>query len=165
MEAHLKLGILYLCFVPGMSGCDTQGENGPVHAGGGQDSIGTQAKPTAQDESRINSALLGVIQRMQVAGITRENLQKNELEAFSTPFVRVSSTGEIQVYIHLLTVNEASLETLKAHDVRIEISNPGLRIIQGWVPFDVIESLGQLDIVERIDAPGYSYPHDNSARP
>ena len=148
-----------------MSGCDSQGENGPVHSGGFQETTGRQTRPAVQDGSGISSALQDVIQRLQAAGVTRDDLQEYEPETFSTPFVRVSSTGELQVYIHLFTVNDSSLETLKAHDVRVEIINPGLRIIQGWVPFDVIESLGQLDIVEKIEAPGYSSTHGNSVSP
>lgn len=151
----LKLATVHVCLSFGVSGCNSQGENDAKHNAQLRDTNGQKMQQAVQGEDKISSKLLAVIQQLQAAGITPDSLQERNLQAFSTPFVKVNSKGEIQAYIHLRTLDDNSLETLETHNVRIEISNPDMRIVQGWVPYYSVESIGQLDIVEKIEAPSY----------
>jgi hypothetical protein len=146
-----------VCLGLGVIGCDSQGESDLKTIAELQERFDKKKPNAGQGANKIGSKLLEVIHQLKADSETPNSPQGKNLEAYSTPFVKVSSTGDIRVYVHLRTFNDVSLETLKAHNLQIEISNAELRIVQGWIPYYSVESLAQLPVVEKIQAPSYDY--------
>ena len=115
--------------------------------------------PTQQ---KISSPLRSVLSKINTRGITRANAHAMDVVAFSNPLVRLKMDGRIQVYVHLASLGEAQLNTLRSLEIEIEIANEDLAIIQGWAPFDRIEEIAALSFVQRVTPPSYGRPQAGS---
>ena len=69
--------------------------------------------------------------------------------------VRFDEAGNVQVYIHLKSTDEAALQRVRRVVARVEIENLDARIIQTWVPVENLEAIAALDVVRRVTLPDY----------
>ena len=69
--------------------------------------------------------------------------------------VRFDSTGNVQVYIHLRSTDETSLQQVRDSVVRVEIEAPEHLLIQAWVDPDELQKMAGLYAVKRITPPDY----------
>jgi hypothetical protein len=106
--------------------------------------------------AKIAEALRSVVQRMQQDGITAATAATRQAETYTTSLVRVDHTGSLQVVILVTTVDPQAESSLAQHQVRIEISDAELRLIQAWVPFDRLEQIAALPFVRYIRPPSYA---------
>ena len=81
-----------------------------------------------------------------------------DLRAISTDLVRVNSAGEIQVYVILTEFQVHFVAQIEVAGLRIELRLPEFRVIQGWVPFNAIDTIAGLDFVAEVKPPGYPVP-------
>ena len=81
-----------------------------------------------------------------------------DLRAISTDLVHVNNAGEIQVYVILTEVQPAYVARLEAMGLRIELTLPDFRIIQGWVPANAVDLIAACDFVAEVKPPGYPVP-------
>lgn len=70
--------------------------------------------------------------------------------------------GRIQLYLDVDAISPELLSELQTLGVTIELTNPTLRIIQAWVPFDKIEKLADVQSVVRIRPPDYEFPRSDA---
>jgi len=113
-------------------------------------------------DTKVAPLLREVVQRMRDAGATRERAGVMDLQAFSTPAVHVDREGRIQVYVDVERVDDETLRELQAAGVAVDLASPRARIVQGWVPFDMIDTVTGLAAVRRIRAPDYAMPRSGS---
>jgi hypothetical protein len=113
-------------------------------------------------DAKVAPLLREVVQRMRDAGATRERAGVMDLQAFSTPAVHVDREGRVQVYVDVERVDDETLRDLQAAGVAIDLASPRARIVQGWVPFDMIDTVTSLAAVRRIRAPDYALPRSGS---
>jgi len=157
-----RVFLLLVSLGSGVTGCDS-GSEMKIQQTGKSPAYFSQTNKTANPYTgKTGSNLLEVIRRIQAAGITQHNSNGHDLEAFSTLFVRVSSAGEIQVYVRLRRLDGSVIEKLEARSLRIEVINNAKRIVQGWMPFEAIEPVSELEMVERIEAPAYTHPDNRN---
>lgn len=118
----------------------------------------------AQQKSQqvISRPIQTILSMIADRGITRENVSQNDLSVLSTRLVHIDKAGRIQVYIHLTSFNDSDLNQLVEYDLEVEVVNPELAIVQGWVPFYQIEVLAALPIVTQITTPSYGFTRSGS---
>ena len=112
----------------------------------------------APRSAKINPLLANALDRIHGAGVTRSTMGGYDLEQFSTPQVRVDRQGLVHVYIYVHQLDDAAVKELQSAGVTVEITSPQHRIVQGWIPFDQVESLAALANVKRIRPPDYAVP-------
>ncbi len=119
-------------------------------------------KRDKDEDDKIDSKISAILQEMKEVGMTRRNIQDFSPERFSTPFVRVNKQGEVQVYVYVTAVNEENVSKLKEYDLQVEIVNEKYKVVQGWLPFDKVDKVSELDFVVKITAPTYGTPRTGS---
>lgn len=74
---------------------------------------------------------------------------------FSDNLVRVNERGEIQVYVILKEFSPDRVAQLEGLGLRVELTLPTHRLIQGWVHYEVLEAIAADDNVQHIRPPDY----------
>jgi hypothetical protein len=69
------------------------------------------------------------------------------------------TTEGVQVYLDVVEVSEATLASLRALGVTIEVTDAVQRLIQGRVPLDRLEAVADLPSVRFIRLPDYGVPN------
>ncbi|HYB44623.1 MAG TPA: hypothetical protein VEL75_22805, partial [Candidatus Methylomirabilis sp.] len=70
-------------------------------------------------------------------------------------FVRVDASGAIQVHVLLTEFTEANVAGLEALGLRVELTLPRRRLVQGWLPAGAVGAVAALDCVRAVKPPGY----------
>jgi hypothetical protein len=105
---------------------------------------------------KIASPVQRVVQRMRQDGVTVHNVTARHPERYSTSLVRVDTAGRVHTVI-LVTMFDAQVEsTLSAQQVAIERVEPQAGLVQGWIPFDRLETVAALPFVRFLRAPSYA---------
>jgi asparagine synthetase B (glutamine-hydrolysing) len=120
------------------------------------DAASSHTQPTAPASEKIAASIRSVAQRMRQDGITAANVATRQAESYTTPLVRVDHTGMLHAVILVTTVDDQVEAVLEEHQVRIEIADVSLRMIQTWIPFDRLERLAALPFVRYIQPPSYA---------
>lgn len=128
----------------------------------GQESAG---RPTTLSSQKISPNLGATLDRLNSAGVTRDSMGSYDLEQFSNPLVRVDQHGRVQVYIYVDRLDDAALRELQAAGVTVELTHSQPPLVQGWVPFYLLESIAQLPNVTRIRPPDYAVPRSRKVNP
>ena len=86
---------------------------------------------------------------------------------FETPttvgdLVRFDNAGNVQVYIHLESTDEASLRQVRNAVERVEIEGSEYGLVQAWVDPDDLGAVASLKAVKRITPPDYGYTKKGS---
>lgn len=115
------------------------------------------SNPDVSATAKIASSLRSVIQRLREAGITAANAAVRHAESYSMPLVQVDHTGSIQTVIVVTTVDDQVESLLEQQQVRIEIADADLRLIQAWIPFERVEHIAALPFVRYIRPPSYAF--------
>lgn len=124
-------------------------------------SWGFFSKEKKQD-TKIDSTIREIMQKMKASGMTRSNIQDFSPEEFSSKFVRVNNEGEIQVYVYLKEANEENTSILEEKGLDFDIVNEKYKIVQGWLPFERVDEVSELDFVIKITPPSYGSPRTGS---
>jgi hypothetical protein len=104
---------------------------------------------------KISPRLSEAIEEIDRQIISRNNLQEDGLENLSTELVRIDERGMIELYIHCNEAGDENLNRLTDLGLETEVINDELKIIQGWLPHDVIEEASELGFVKEITPPSY----------
>jgi hypothetical protein len=96
------------------------------------------------------------MQRMQEDGITAENVAAHRAETYSTPLVRVDAQGNMHAVILVHAMDDHVLALLGEHNVRLEIVEVPLHMIQAWIPFDRLVDVAALPFVQYLRPPSYA---------
>jgi hypothetical protein len=105
------------------------------------------------DGSKIAEAIWAVAEAAQAK--MQEGAAPADLRALSTDFVRVNEMGEIQVYVLLSAYLPEHVAQLVAVGLRVEVTLPEFRLVQGWVPASAIDFVAGFDFVVAVKPPGY----------
>ena len=124
--------------------------------------IPTDQPPSDSRQTKISPTIWVLLNDLRAKGITRQTITARDATSLSSRLVRMDSGGRIQVYIDVDQISPELLRQLKATEVSIELTNPTLRIIQAWVPFDRIEELADRQSVTRIRPPDYGFPRSDT---
>src|SRR5262249_47938536 len=77
----------------------------------------------------------------------------------SSRVVRVDDAGQVQVYLLLDEYRPEHVAALEGLGLRVEITLPDFRLVQGWLPSDAVDAVAALDFVRQIKPPGYRHNH------
>lgn len=124
--------------------------------------IPTDRPPSDSRQTKINPTIWALLNDLRAKGITRSTITARHATSLSSRLVRMDPGGRIQVYIDVDQISPEILSQLKAMEGSIELTNPTLRIIQAWVPFDRIEELADRHSVKRIRPPDYGFPRSDT---
>ena len=93
-------------------------------------------------------------------------VSKDDFETSQTvnDLVRFDSAGNVEVYIHLKSTDEASLQQVRNAVERVEIEGAEYGLVQAWVDPDNLEEVASLDAVKRITPPDYGYTKKGSTQ-
>ncbi|HMH49972.1 MAG TPA: FG-GAP-like repeat-containing protein [Candidatus Acidoferrum sp.] len=80
------------------------------------------------------------------------------LTALSTGAVRVNAAAEIQVYVILAAFDPGHVAQLASLGLRVELTLPGFRLVQGWLPSNLVDAVAALPFVVEVKPPGYPAP-------
>jgi hypothetical protein len=158
----LMLLIVGIAVWPGLSlvhGCAGQAENsmcedqisGPSPRG--RRSSESEATQTELARMKVASALRKTMASVQARVARRDRTEA--LQDLSTPLVRVSPSGEMQVQVKLKEYRPEYVSQLKALGLRVEIELADFTLVQGWASRATIEAMASLDFVRLITPPGY----------
>ncbi len=114
---------------------------------------------------KVNPKLAEVIDEIDRVNVSRDSLGKSNPQGLSTRLVKVDSEGMIEVYIHCNEVGEDNLNRLLDLGLDTEVINDELKIIQGWLPHDIIEEAAELGFVDKITPPSYGHTRVGSLTP
>jgi asparagine synthetase B (glutamine-hydrolysing) len=120
------------------------------------DAVSSHTKPTTPVSEKIAWSIRSVAQRMRQDGITAANVATRQAESYTTPLVRVDHAGRLHAVILVTMVDDQVEAVLEEHQVRIEIADASLRMIQTWIPFDRLEHIAALPFVRYIQPPSYA---------
>jgi hypothetical protein len=125
--------------------------------------MGLTGQPQIARSPKLSPLLAGTLKQLDNAGVTRGTVDAYAVEQFSTSLVHLNQQGEIQVEIDVERLDDATLSELRSTGVTVEQANVQHRVIQGWVPFELLEGLTQLTNVKRIRPPAYAVPRGQTA--
>jgi hypothetical protein len=109
-------------------------------------------KREKEEETKVDGKIRDILEKINASGMTRSNIQDFSPEEFSTLLVKVNKQGDVQVYVYVTDVNEGNISKLKENGLQVEIVNEKYKVVQGWLPFDRVEEVSELDFVVRITA-------------
>jgi biotin synthase-like enzyme len=69
-------------------------------------------KQNLSPNSKISHRLYYLMTEMNQMGISSYKLNSQNMRSFSTPFVKVDNSGNVQVYVHLNELNDNDLKRL-----------------------------------------------------
>ena len=127
---------------------------------------GTQQGAVTRDSTGGSRADSGVAGSSGAA--RREELlsgvSKDDIETSQTVvnLVRFDDSGNVEVYIHLDSTDEASLQQVRNVVERVEIEGAEYSLVQAWVDPDDLGDLAGLEAVKRITPPDYGYTKKGS---
>src|SRR5206468_3055262 len=78
--------------------------------------------------------------------------------SLSTELVRINVAGEIHVYVVLTEFRLEYVAQLEAMGLRVELTLPAFRLIQGSVPASLLDLIAGFDFVAEVRPPGYAVP-------
>ncbi len=112
--------------------------------------------PTAtKTQSKTNSKIQDVIDELRNnSGYKTIQSQFSDL---TTSDLRVNNKGDIQVYIYCNEVSPDNLDQIESIGFQTEITNDQLKVMQGWVPYDQVETIENLGFIDRITPPVYAH--------
>ena len=100
----------------------------------------------------IRDAVAAVLARL------RGGAAPADLRAVSTDLVHVNDVGEIQVYVILVEFRLEHVAKLAATGLKVELTLPDDRLIQGWIPANLVDRVSGFDFVAEVKPPGYPVP-------
>lgn len=115
-----------------------------------------------QKDTRIGPNIRDLLDRIEAKGITRENIDQEDISNFSSPNVRIDDSGNIQSYVFVNELNDEIIRQLEELGMIIDTSNEEYKVIQGWIPFHMVEKVSTLGFVIRITTPDYAFPRTGS---
>jgi len=119
-------------------------------------------KAAPKGDPKINQSIISVLLAIKDRKITRANAKAKNIFKLSNHRVHIDNNGEIQIYIHMISFGEDVFAQLRKNEVKIEITNKTLAIVQGWAPFDRIEDIAALAFVRQIKPPNYGMTQSGS---
>lgn len=112
--------------------------------------IASSINAAPKDERKISQSIRSVLSIIDAKSITRANAQAKNIYKLSNYRLHVEDNGRIHIYIYMTSIGEAELVQLRKYEVKIEIINEDLAIVQGWTPFDRIRDIATLPFVQQI---------------
>lgn len=111
--------------------------------------------PASPVEEKIDSNVRRIIRQLRRGSTEAPFSEKMPFKDFSNDLVRINEQGEVQVYVILKNFTPDGVAQLAGLGLRVELTLSEHRLIQGWVRYDVLETVAALDIVQRISPPDY----------
>lgn len=103
---------------------------------------------------KISPTLAALARRVKAAA------NGTEAAALSSPYARVNSGGEIEVYVHVSSLTPAVADALQRTGARISGSAEALGVYQAWVSPSALAQLAGLSEVQRVSLPAYGRPRN-----
>ena len=94
-----------------------------------------------------------------LSGVTKDDFETSRTVG---DLVRFDRSGNVEVYIHLKSTDEASLQQVRDAVERVEIEGAEYSLVQAWVDPDDLGDLVGLEAVKRITPPDYGYTKKGS---
>ena len=107
-------------------------------------------------EQKIDSKIRAITGHM---GRRMAEARSGETPTFSdlsTDLLKINDQGEVQVYVILKDFTREEVAQLEGLGLRVELTLPEQRLIQGWVGNDALDAIAALDVVERVTPPDYA---------
>jgi subtilisin family serine protease len=101
---------------------------------------------------RIHAAIARLLSAMQDRSLNAHDTSIREL---SNAAVRLDEAGAIHVYVILGEFRPEYVARLEALGLRVEITLPEFRLVQGWIPSTAVDAVAALDFVQQVKPPGY----------
>jgi hypothetical protein len=117
---------------------------------------------SSPDFQKVSSILRTMIEKVRTGAITKQYARGQGDVVLSDSLVRVNEVGNIQTYIHVDSIGSEESALIEAYDVKVEITNEKLGIIQAWIPYNKIDEVAQFPFVKRITPPSYGTPRVGS---
>jgi hypothetical protein len=114
-----------------------------------------KAGKVAAGSPKVDASIYAVMSALEARG---RGAQAEGLSELSSDGVRVNNAGEIQVYVILVEFEPAYVSQLEALGLRVEITLPDFRLVQGWLPAGAVDAVAALDFVQQVKPPGYAVP-------
>lgn len=75
--------------------------------------------------------------------------------ALSNSMVKINNDGAVQVYLQVSDCSKAVIASLQAVGLKVELVNTGLKMIQGWLPLNALQTVASNPAVLSVKTPGY----------
>lgn len=112
-------------------------------------------------DSKVSFNIADLIQTLRTESASAQG-SFSDAESLSTQLLKVDGGGNIHSYIYVEEVDVDILDILKETGVFIEIYNEEYDIVQGWIPYDAVDMVSELEFVIKITSPTYGYPQTGS---
>ena len=94
-----------------------------------------------------------------LSGVTKDDFETSRTVG---DLVRFDRSGNVEVYIHLKSTDEASLQQVRDAVEKVEIEGAEYGLVQAWVDPDDLGAVASLEAVKRITPPDYGYTKKGS---
>ena len=136
--------------------------------------------PPSLQENRVKSKDVPTLRGIKMGGAIRDLLRTWELHKFEgtergitkttlkntfrpgNPFVQVQTSGAVQIYVAVNSLDKNVLNSLEQLGLIIELHNDNLKKIQGWIDIELLDALSESPEVVSITAPVYGRPQSGS---
>ncbi|MEQ9617939.1 MAG: S8 family serine peptidase [Deltaproteobacteria bacterium] len=112
---------------------------------------------THKEIPKISPRLGRMMGKLKDMGAERSDMRNLSAQDLSTPLVRVSNEGNIEVNIYCDETSGTNMEQLYSLGLETEVVSEKYKVVQGWLPYDKLEEAANLGFVSRITPPAYGH--------
>jgi hypothetical protein len=92
----------------------------------------------------------------RAAAPSTDSMPRSVQDAIRGGFLRMNASNEVQVYVLMREVTDATVADLTAAGVTIEIRDPARRRVQARIPVSNLEAVAELAVVDAVRLPTYA---------
>lgn len=111
--------------------------------------------PATPFETKVHTKIREARRRLQEALSKAAASGSMGFKDLSDDLVRINDDGEVQVYVILKEFSADSVMHLEGLGLRVELTLPEQRLIQGWVHYEALEAIAADDNVQQVRPPDY----------
>src|SRR5262249_10290790 len=120
----------------------------------------TLAPAAAAQSSKLTGALADLVRANTAAGnqttMAVDEMPRSVQDAIKSRRLRIDANNEVQVYVLMSAVTDASVQQLTDAGATIEIRDPDRRRVQVHLPVARLNAVAQLAVVDSIRLPTYA---------
>ncbi len=129
----------------------------PLYNSSAEEGLKSYKAKELNGSPKLNSKLKGVMNKLSEMAVTRSNDQSLKLSELSNPMLKIDDNGNVEVFLYCNEVSAENLEQLLSLGLIVEDMNEEYKIVQGWLPYEHLESASEMGFVVKVTPPDYAH--------
>ena len=129
----------------------------PLYNSSAEQSLKSYKSKELNGSPKLNSKLKGVMNKLSEMAVTRGDDQSLKLSELSNPMLKIDDNGNVEVFLYCNEVSDENLQQLLSLGLIVEDMNEEYKIVQGWLPYEKLESAAEMGFVVKVTPPDYAH--------